>query len=78
MYAIAKEITDQQAIDFEILKPLLLETAHKVLEQDPKAMQTGPAIRGDQKTMERHLDFLKQYPDWAQLYKLISAGIIKS
>lgn len=75
---IAKEITDQQGIDFDILKPLLNETASKLAKYAPKEMQTGPAIRGDQQTMNKHLQLLESHPEWAQLYKLLSQSIAKT
>jgi hypothetical protein len=49
MYTIAKSITDKSKIDFNILKPLIIETVNKINTLDPKEAQTGPATRGDKK-----------------------------
>lgn len=75
LYQIGQEICDQEKVDFDILKPLILETAKKIQDNDPKAMQTGPAIRGDQETIDRHLAFLKTFPEWAELYHTMTKMI---
>jgi predicted short-subunit dehydrogenase-like oxidoreductase (DUF2520 family) len=59
------------------VRPLILETAEKVQQQFPADAQTGPAIRGDQKTILNHLQMLKNEPELEQLYRLLSQGIIK-
>lgn len=75
LYHIGQQIAEDAAIDFAILKPLIRETMEKIEQHDPAEMQTGPAIRGDRETMEKHLQYLQKYPDWARLYRLISQGI---
>jgi predicted short-subunit dehydrogenase-like oxidoreductase (DUF2520 family) len=77
LYHVAQEILADQRIDFNLLRPLILETAEKVQANLPANVQTGPAIRNDQKTMDAHLDLLKYEPEWGALYKLLSQGIIK-
>jgi predicted short-subunit dehydrogenase-like oxidoreductase (DUF2520 family) len=71
MYTIAKEITDKSKIDFNILKPLITETVNKINTLDPKEAQTGPAIRRDKKTINKHLMDLENEKH-RQLYKLIT------
>ena len=71
MYTIAKSITDKSKIDFNILKPLITETVNKINTLDPKEAQTGPAIRGDKKTIDKHLMDLENEKH-RQLYKLIT------
>lgn len=77
LYAIAADLLQEKQLNFDLLKPLILETALKVQGFLPKEVQTGPAIRGDEKTMETHLKLLQQHPEWQQLYALLSQGIIK-
>jgi hypothetical protein len=40
-------------------------------------MQTGPARRKDKKTIQSHLDFLKNYPEYKKIYKQLSDSIGK-
>jgi predicted short-subunit dehydrogenase-like oxidoreductase (DUF2520 family) len=59
LYQMGNEICLENKIPFEILHPLIQETAKKVMRLSPKEAQTGPAIRNDQQTIATHLDFLK-------------------
>lgn len=58
MYAIAQEILEQKDIDFNVLRPLILETAKKVQSNTPIEVQTGPAIRKDSSTITNHIESL--------------------
>ena len=60
MYRIAHEVCEANNVPFEILKPLITETANKINTSTPYVAQTGPAKRGDQKTIESHLKKLNK------------------
>lgn len=75
MYSIAEEITKQADIDFDMLRPLIKETAEKVMQINPMEAQTGPAKRGDEKIMSEHLKMLSDFPEFKEIYKLISVAI---
>jgi predicted short-subunit dehydrogenase-like oxidoreductase (DUF2520 family) len=76
LWAIAKRIVEAENLEFELLKPLIEETFRKaMLAEDPAAVQTGPAIRNDQRILQSHLDYLQLKPDWQQLYKQASDSI---
>ncbi|QEE50573.1 DUF2520 domain-containing protein [Flavobacterium alkalisoli] len=74
MYAIGSDICQQNDIPFDILKPLILETADKILYLDPVKAQTGPAVRNDRQTIEKHLDFITDEKQ-KEIYKLITQSI---
>lgn len=76
-YTIAEDICQKNNLSFELLKPLIDETANKVKKFSPADSQTGPARRNDQITMNKHLDMLKKYPIYHNLYKQISNEIKK-
>lgn len=78
LYRIAHELTDKKNLDFEILKPLILETAKKVQHLSPYMAQTGPAKRGDKKTIKTHLKDLESYPDYKKLYEQLTKSIQKT
>ncbi len=78
LFAIGKDLVEEKGIDFEILKPLILETATKGVLKAPKSVQTGPAARKDYLVMDKHLAMLDQHPDLQKIYKQISERIIKS
>ncbi|MCU4550578.1 DUF2520 domain-containing protein [Acinetobacter pittii] len=78
-FDMAKQVVDKEQVDFSLLYPLILETAKKATENDPKQMQTGPAVRGDQNILAMHQDLLAQAnrDDLKQVYQLLSDGIVK-
>lgn len=78
-YDMAKQIVDAQQVDFSLLYPLILETAHKATQNDPKSVQTGPAIRNDFNILEMHQQMLSVSgrDDLKQVYALLSQGIIQ-
>lgn len=72
LFHVGSEITKDANVPFELLLPLIQETVQKIKDQPPQKMQTGPAIRDDQNTIDRHLAFLENYPSFAEVYQLIS------
>jgi len=77
-YTIGEQLLIENGIDFEILQPLILETASKVVSQSPELTQTGPASRKDTIVMNKHLAMLASHPDLKELYSLISERIINT
>ncbi len=74
LYRIGHEITESQGAEFDLLKPLILETAKKVQELSPFKAQTGPAKRNDQKTIRKHLKLLGNQHHEA-IYQLLTTSI---
>ena len=75
LFHLGKQITDGAQIDFDLLKPLILETVLKIEQHPPYEMQTGPARRNDDKTIKKHLKYLQKFPEYAQLYNLLTKSI---
>jgi predicted short-subunit dehydrogenase-like oxidoreductase (DUF2520 family) len=75
MYGISDDLLREQRLDFKHLLPLIRETAAKVEALTPAQAQTGPAVRLDRTVMNKHLTQLKNYPDWQDLYELLSNQI---
>lgn len=78
MIRLSEEIMARQGLDFEMMKPLIIETISKSLELGAKKSQTGPAKREDFDTMEEHYRFLNYNEQVAEIYRLISQDIIDS
>lgn len=76
MLTLSKEILTDHNLKFEWLKPLIAETINKSLTLDPERAQTGPAIRGDYETLDKHLEFLQYDEQLAELYKAITQHIL--
>ncbi len=75
MYAIAHEILKKNNISFDVLKPLILETALKTETLFPLKAQTGPAVRGDKNVINKHLDLLNDDDELSLLYSKLSGRI---
>lgn len=77
MYQIAQTICKEADLPFDILRPLIEETAKKVQDLEPFDAQTGPARRGDELIINKHLEVLKDSRH-QQLYRLISDSILRT
>ena len=77
LYRMAHEITEMNGAEFDILKPLIKETANKIETLSPYLAQTGPALRNDKKTIKRHLKQLENEQHKA-VYELLTKSIKKT
>lgn len=75
MLTLAERICLEHELPFEMLKPLILETFSKAILNGPKENQTGPAVRGDQRTIEKHLKLISDHPEMVDIYKAVTASI---
>lgn len=74
----AQEILEKEGMSPKILLPLVEESVEKLTSLSAFEAQTGPAIRKDFKTIEKHQSILKSYPeDYQNIYKILSDQIIK-
>jgi predicted short-subunit dehydrogenase-like oxidoreductase (DUF2520 family) len=76
LYAIAEEFCNAEKVDFALLRPLILETAYRVQYASPSAVQTGPAVRKDILTMDKHLRLLTAYPRLRTMYLRMTDSIM--
>lgn len=75
LYQIGEQICLENQVPFKILKPLILETADKIMTLSPEEAQTGPAKRGDDETINAHLNFLKD-ENQKNIYQLLTQSIL--
>ena len=78
MVHVAQELLKEAELDPSMLKPILKETFQKLKELDAYSSQTGPAVRGDQESMNKHIELLRDHPEWEKLYTFISRDIERS
>ena len=76
LYSIANTYCNNEAVDFNLLKPLILETASRIENAAPITLQTGPAIRKDITTLEKHLQLFGKYPKVKTLYTRMTDSIM--
>lgn len=75
MYALAADLLEKYQLPFNVMLPLIDETARKVHELAPRDAQTGPAVRYDKNVIENHLAMLADLPALQEIYKLMSKSI---
>lgn len=76
MYCVAEDLLKKSDLDFEMLKPLITETANKIKNLSPSNAQTGPAKRNDLETIKKQINLLED-DDLKAIYNLITAQILK-
>lgn len=74
LYVIGEKICEEHGIPFEILQPLILETAERVKTASPEELQTGPAIRKDKNTINAHLELLSNAEN-KEIYQILTHSI---
>ena len=75
LYQIGETICEENQLSFDLLKPLIIETADKIQTLSPNEAQTGPAKRNDTTTINSHLNFLNNENQKA-IYKTLTKSII--
>ncbi len=77
LYAMAADrLSEREGLPFDILRPLIEQTARKAVEADhPREVQTGPAVRGDKAVTARHCEMLSGDSREEEIYKLLTEYI---
>jgi len=78
MVHVAQQLLEEANLDSGLLDQLMEETFHKLREMDSFSAQTGPAMRGDRDTINKHIELLKDHPELQKLYTFISRDIERS
>jgi predicted short-subunit dehydrogenase-like oxidoreductase (DUF2520 family) len=71
-----KQVAEKAGVPFEMFFPLLRETMLKAIDKGPEKSQTGPAVRNDQNTIEKHMELLSFSPELKKIYREITLSII--
>ncbi len=74
MYSISAELLEKQGLPFEIMLPLIDETAAKIHSLSPGEAQTGPAHRRDETVIERQRAMLTD--EKREIYDLVTRYIV--
>lgn len=75
LYMLAEDYCKKEGLDFMQLLPLIEETALRIKTMSPRQAQTGPAIRHDKETLNKHLQLLNAYPHLKNIYLLLTESI---
>ena len=77
LYVLADDLLSKQNLSFDLLKPLINETARKACVSKPLNNQTGPAKRDDRNTIDKHISLLENNLELKELYEKITQSIFK-
>ena len=77
LYALAEDFCTKENIDFKLLAPLIKETAQRVETHAPASVQTGPALRNDVFTLDKHLRLLSNHPRLKYIYLKLTDSIMR-
>lgn len=72
LFAGSQEVLQENGVDVhsrELFEPIVRQTIEGLLQYPPEEVLTGPVVRGDVGSIEKHLDLLKQLPQWDRLYR---------
>ncbi|MES2628452.1 MAG: Rossmann-like and DUF2520 domain-containing protein [Bacteroidota bacterium] len=73
LYEASKRILENNtSLPFELLLPLIKETAVRLKDLDPVHAQTGPAKRGEKHVISQQMELLKHQRELTQIYDLIT------
>ena len=75
LYVLAEDYCKKEGLNFKQLIPLLEETALSKERISPSAAQTGPALRHDSETIQKHLELLKSHPQLKNIYMVLTESI---
>jgi len=76
LYAVAENFCTKELIDFKLLLPLIEETTQRLKQFSAKDVQTGPAVRNDVFTLDKHLRILNDHPKLKYLYLKLTDSIM--
>lgn len=78
LYNLSEQLLMDNQLSFDMLRPLIMETAIKVQDENPAKVQTGPAVRDDKQTISKHIEMLHSQPHLQEIYQTLSKSIKKS
>jgi predicted short-subunit dehydrogenase-like oxidoreductase (DUF2520 family) len=75
LYMLAEDFCNKENIDFKMLLPLISETVDRLNTFSPSEVQTGPAVRSDTITIQKHFQLLDSYPFHQSIYRFLTESI---
>ena len=75
LYTAANDFCEKENIPFHYLTPLMKETVGRLQNQKPENVMTGPAVRKDENTIQKHLQLLQSHPEIKEVYEFLTEKI---
>lgn len=77
LYTVAEDLLRHYGLPFDLIKPLIRQTATNIRHSDLFSLQTGPAMREEMPVIEKQMELLKNHKEYQEIYHLISRQIIQ-
>lgn len=80
LYTLAENFCKKEGLDFSSLLPVITETTNRMSREklSPALLQTGPAIRNDLSTIDKHLNILYNDTEAREVYQFLTEKIMES
>lgn len=78
LFALTEDYCKKEGLDFKQLLPLIEETVARLKNVSASQSMTGPAVRHDEETIQKHLKLLENHPQIKKVYELLSDSINNS
>ncbi|MBX2924295.1 MAG: DUF2520 domain-containing protein [Chitinophagaceae bacterium] len=75
LFTLAQSFCRREQLDFQLLLPIIRETAARLDQYPAATMQTGPAIRNDRETLQKQDHYLDKYPEIKRIYEVFTESI---
>ena len=75
LFALAEQFCHKENLDFNQLVPMIEETAQRLKTTSPTDTQTGPAVRNDEQTIQKHMEILENHPHLRHVYQVMTESI---
>ena len=76
IFSLAEAYCKKEGIEFTELLPLIDNTFYRLHDAAPSSLQTGPAVRGDMQTINKHRALLDKHPQLLKLYEFLTESIL--
>jgi predicted short-subunit dehydrogenase-like oxidoreductase (DUF2520 family) len=76
LFTLASDYCKNEHVSFDLLYPLIDALVSRLHHHNPAEMQTGPALRKDTVTLEKHLRLLQLHPKLKSIYLKMSDSIM--
>ncbi|MCU0415619.1 MAG: DUF2520 domain-containing protein [Cytophagaceae bacterium] len=77
LLTLTAKVAEQYSFPLSILEPLVQQAIEKAFQHGPQQTQTGPAVRNDQITIDKHLEVLSPFPEILKIYRILTESIQK-
>ena len=74
LWTLSSDLLAEKGLDFASMLPLIRNSVDKLDSLTPEESQTGPAVRGDRRIIDKHLEQLEGTP--RDIYRLLSDSIM--